>query len=143
MKLTISNLALFTMISIASANCTEDVEAPVVISGTWVEAVHQNDTLVFDWIEGLSQSGLPTLEDEDWARSFILRRGSVLRATGQYTYDISQGSIVLKWLLSSTIGADGTPYFFERDNVAGQIRIGNFYVDSLSSTEVLTFTSID
>lgn len=117
---------LFFLLVSCEKNTIE--KAPVV--GIWVETTQKMDTLVFD----------------NQHTSFNLKRGSELRngfllpkyLSGPYYYELRKDSIYLRWGLSSS--SYGTNYYFNLDSKNGQIRIGNFFEDSLKKNVILTFS---
>ena len=128
------NIFLIGLLLIITISCEKDsIETPPII-GTWIEAIHQSDTLVF----------------ENEYPSFTLNRGTEIRdghllpkySSGPYSYEIVQDSISLRWVLSSYSG--GIKYYFDLNEKNKQIKIGNFFVDSLYSNNVtLTFSRIN
>lgn len=118
---------LIGLLFIITASCEKDnmVETQPIINGIWIETVHKSDTLVF----------------ENEYSSFILKRGTEIGATGRYGYRMERNSISLKWSLSSYSGWD-INYYFDYNEEKEQIKIGNFFVDSLNKNETLTFLKI-
>lgn len=117
------------LLLILTISCDKDcIDALAIqVQGTWVEVIHKSDTLAF----------------ESEYSGFTLTRGTELRATGPYSYEIVQDSISLKWLLSSYSGS-GFKYYFDLDEKNEQINIGNFFDYSLNrKNEILTFTRIN
>ena len=115
-------------------SCKKDSIEIQPINGVWIETIHKSDTLVF----------------ENESRSFTLNRGTEIRdghllpkySSGLYSYEIVQDSISLRWELSSYSGS--FKYYFDMDEKNEQIKIGNFFVDSLFSKNViLTFSRIN
>ncbi len=122
------NLLFIGLLLILTMSCEKDsIDTQAMqIQGIWVELIHKSDTLAFE--SGYS--------------GFTLTRGTELRATGPYSYEIGQDSIFLKWLLSSYSG-NGFNYYFDLDETNEQINIGNFFVDSLNRNETLIFSKIN
>ena len=112
--------------------CEKNNTEKIPVAGTWIEAIHKTDTIVFD----------------DQYPSFKLNRGTEIRngyllpkyLSGPYFYEIEKDSIYLRWLLSSS--SYGKNYYFNLDSKNGQIKIGNFFVDSLNQNATLTFSRI-
>ena len=109
-------------------SCEEDVIETPPIDGIWVETIYKSDTLVFE-----SESEL-----------FNLNRGGEnlsLNARSQpFFYNLEKDSISISWVFSSA--TFGRKYYFQMDSK--QIRIGNFFVDSLNNqNEILTFLKIN
>ncbi len=112
-------------------SCEEErIEAPP-IDGIWVETIYKSDTLVFD-----SESELLNLNRGGENLSLKAR-------SRPYAYDLEKDSISISWVFSSaTFGS--FKYYFDLDEEKEQMKIGNFYVDSLDSkTEILTFLKIN
>jgi len=102
------------------------------LSGVWIEATHKTDTLVFN----------------NQLQGFSLNRGREVRNgyslpkehSGPYTYELKNDSITLLW--SASDYNKGTNYYFKSDLKNSQLKIGNFYVDSIGKIEILTFIKI-
>ena len=128
------NSLFFLLVLFVAAGCNKDEnETPQHLRGTWIETVHKTDTLEF------SESDL-----------FILNRGMEMQGeyllpkphSGPYFYEIERDSILLIWGLSSS--SYGISYYFEYDEQNEMIRIGNFFVDSLSrNNETLDFLRVN
>ena len=71
------NIFLIGLLLIITVSCDKDSIDVPPIQGTWIEAIHKSDTLIF----------------ENESPSFILTRGTELRGTGPYSYEIVQDSI--------------------------------------------------
>ena len=121
-------LLFFVLVS-CEKNNTE--KAPIV--GIWVESTQKTDTLVFD--------DLNTMVNLN--RGTEIRNGYLLPkySSGLYSYELKQDSISLRWLLSSS--SYGNNYFFKIELENDQLKIGNFFVDSLDKHATLTFSRID
>jgi hypothetical protein len=125
-------LLLIGLVLIISTSCDKNDIEKSPIDGVWIEANHKTDTLVFD-----TQS-----------TAFNLNRGTeVINGyllpkyhSGLYMYELENDSISLKWLFSSS--SYGRNYYLKLDLKNNQIKIGNFFVDSIGSNEILTFTKI-
>lgn len=97
--------------------------------GVWVETNYKTDTLVFD----------------NQYSGFILNRGTEIRngfllpkyLSGPYMYEIENDSISLRWEASSSSYSKN--YYFKLDLKNKEIKIGNFFVDSINSGVILTF----
>lgn len=113
-------------------SCEKNNTEKVPLDGTWIEASHKTDTLVFD----------------DQHTFFNLNRGTEIRngylfpkyLSGSHFYEIRKDSISLRWVFSSS--SYGKNYYFNVDSKNGQIKIGNFFVDSLDKNATLTFSRI-
>ena len=128
------NIILIGLLLIITTSCKKDSIEIQPINGIWIETIHKSDTLVF----------------ENEYPGFTLNRGTKLRngyllpkySSGPYSYEIAQDSIYLKWALSSYSGS--ISYYFDLDEKNDQVKIGNFFVDSLYSNNVtLTFSRIN
>ena len=121
-------LLFFVLVS-CEKNNTE--KAPIV--GIWVETTQKTDTLVFD-----DRVAMVNLN-----RGTEIRNGYLLPkySSGLYSYELKQDSISLRWLLSSS--SYGNNYFFKIELENDQLKIGNFFVDSLDKHATLTFSRID
>lgn len=126
------NSLLIGLIFFLLVSCEKNNIEKVPIDGIWIEATHKTDTIVFD-----NQHTLFNLN-----RGTEIRNGYLLPKylSGQYSYEIINDSISLRWLLSSS--SNGNNYNFNVDSKNGQIKIGNFFVDSLNKNVILTFSRI-
>ena len=98
--------------------------------GIWIEKTQGMDTLVFDRHDNLF----------DLNRGTELQNGYLLPkfASGTYSYELKDDSIYLIYMLSSSLQKH--IYYFEIDSEKGELQIGNFFVDSLNSNNILTFS---
>lgn len=118
---------------IAVIGCEKDLIETQQLKGTWVESEFKTDTIVF--------GNMPEM--------FTLNRGKEMRDSfllpiyhsGPYTYQIETDSINILWGLSSTLVS--SKYYFEFDNKNDRLRIGNFFIDSLSNNKILVFVRVD
>lgn len=123
---------LIGLLSLLLISCEKNDTEKVPLDGTWIEATHKTDTLVFDHQHTF----------------FNLNRGTEIRngyllpkyLSGSHFYEIRKDSISLRWVFSSS--SYGKNYYFNVDSKNGQIRIGNFFVDSLNQNVILTFSPI-
>lgn len=124
------NLLLIGLLMIIALSCEKDkIETPM-INGIWVETIYKSDTLVFD------------RESE----IFNLNRGgenlSLKAHSRPYAYDLGKDSISISWLFSSApFGI--FKYYFDLDEEKEQMKIGNFFVDSLDNKTELIFSKIN
>ncbi|WP_207532431.1 hypothetical protein [Desertivirga arenae] len=126
------NFLLSGLLFLFLVSCEKNPAEEAPISGTWVETTRKADTLVFN----------------SDGSSFMLNRGSEMRnglvlpkyLSGPYSYEIAKDSVYLKWMASSRW--DGNNYYFNVDSKNQEIRIGNFFVDSLDNRKVLIFSRI-
>ena len=125
-------LLFFVLVLVLSTSCDKNNIENSTLDGVWVEANHKTDTLVFD----------------NQYTGFILNRGTEIRngyllpkyLSGPYMYEIENDSISLRWSASSSSYAN--KYYFKLDSKNKEIKIGNFFVDSIHSGEILTFTKV-
>jgi len=130
--LNMKKLIFIAFILVTLTSCDKNDIENSSLNGVWIETIHKTDTLVFD----------------NQFTGFILNRGTEIRdsyllpkyLSGPYTYEIENDSISLRWTLSSSFKA--TKYYFELDLQNEQIKIGNFYVDSINNGVILTFTKV-
>jgi hypothetical protein len=131
-ELNMRNLLLIGLLFFLVVSCEKNTIEKAPIDGTWVEITQKTDTLVFD-------------NQNPW---FILNRERELRngrllskyPSGAYIYETGKDSINLRRLASSS--SYGNNYYFKVDSKNGQIRNGNFFVDSLGKNVILTFSKI-
>lgn len=125
---------LLAFILIFTLSCEKDISENQQLRGTWIEAVHQTDTIVFKRNDAM----------------FILNRGTEMRGefelpkfrSGPYTYEIEGDSIYLYWGLSSSLAS--IPYHFKMDEKKESFEIGNFISDSVSAkNSILIFFKAD
>ncbi len=124
------NLFLVGLLLIIAISCDKETIEKPPIEGIWVETIYKSDTLIFD-------SG---------AELFDLNRGGenlTLQARSRpYAYELGKDSISVSWLFSSaTFGS--LKYYFDLNEEKEQMKIGNFYVDSLGVNEILIFSRIN
>ena len=125
-------LIFIAFILVTLTSCDKNEIENSTLNGVWIETIHKTDTLVFDnQYEGL-----------------ILNRGTEIRngyllpkyLSGPYMYEIQNDSISLLWSASSSSYTN--KYFFKVDLKNRQIKIGNFYDDSINKGVILTFTKV-
>jgi hypothetical protein len=128
------NALLLAFILIFAMSCEKDLTNNQQLRGTWIEAVHKTDTIVFKRNDPM----------------FILYRGTEMRNTyelpkfhsGPYTYVIEEDSIRLHWGLSSSLAS--IPYHFKMDEKSEAFEIGNFFSDSVNAENaILVFLKAD
>lgn len=113
-------------------SCKKDNVETMKLDGAWIENSHKTDTLVF-----VSEISFVYLN-----RGYELRNGFLLPKdlSGPYLCEIKRDSINLTWSASS-VGV-GTNYYFNLDSKKKQIKIQNFFVDTLSNQDILTFSKM-
>ncbi len=126
------NLLLIGLLFLLMVSCEKNTIEKAPIDGTWVEITQKTDTLVFD-----NQNPWFTLNRERELRDGYLRPKY---PSGAYTYVTGKDSINLRMMISSS--SYGNNYYFKVDSKNGQLRIGNFFVDSLNKNVILTFSRI-
>ena len=125
-------LLFIVFVFVISTSCDKNNIENSTLNGVWVEANHKTDTLVFD-----NQSTWLNLN-----RETELRNGYVMPKihSGPYMYEIKNDSISLRWMASSS--SDVRNYYFKPDLKNNEIKVGNFFVDSINSSLILTFKRI-
>ncbi len=123
-----------TVLTISLISCEKDTDKYGLLKGKWIETTQCSDTLIFN-----------KNDYEGWLelnRGKEIRNGYLLPLSGSglYDYKIYGDSISLQWLLSSCIYSEN--YYFNLDSQKEQIRIGNFFADSLSHDEILIFLKV-
>lgn len=125
-------LLFLILVLVTSTSCDKNDIENSTLNGVWVETIHKTDTLVFD----------------NQHEGFILNRGTEVRnghllpksLSGSYMYKIENDFISLQWSASSSSNAN--KYYYKLDPENKEIKIGNFYVDSINSGTILTFTKV-
>ena len=126
------NLLLIGILFFSLASCKKENIETMKLDGAWLENSHKTDTLVF----------VPEISFVYLNRGYELRNGYILPKdlSGPYLYEINGDIINLTWSASS-VGV-GTKYYFHLDSKKRQIKIENFYIDSLSNNDILTFSKM-
>lgn len=127
------NLFLLLLLLVILSGCEKKEKEMDQLTGSWLEASHQTDTLVFDPPKGM----------------MILNRGKEMRGgflqpkyhSGPYIYKVKQDSIMLLWLFSSS--SSGKRYYIHQEAINGKLKVQNFFVDSLGTSVILNFTKIN
>ncbi|MFZ4725055.1 MAG: hypothetical protein ACOYMD_06375 [Paludibacter sp.] len=125
-------LLFIVFVLVTSTSCDKNDIENSTLNGVWIETIHKTDTLVFD----------------NQYSGFILNRGTEIRngyllpkyLSGPYMYEIKNDSISLRWSASSSSYTN--KYSFKLDLKNKEIKVGNFYVDSINTGVVLTFTKV-
>jgi len=126
------NLLFIMFILVITTSCDKNNIENSTLDGVWIEANHKTDTLVFNnppsWL---------TLN-----RGTEIRNGFLLPKyhSGDYMSEIENDSISLRWGASSSTYAN--KYYFKLDLKNNEIKIGNFFVDSINTGVILTFTKV-
>ncbi len=103
------------------------------LNGLWVEVNHGTDSLVFD-----NQTTCLNLKQGTEIRNgFLLPKYN----SGLYMYEVENDSISLRSAVSSSSYAN--KYYFKLDLKNKEIKIGNFFVDSINNYVILTFTKVN
>ena len=126
------NLLFIVFVLVTSISCDKNSIENSTLNGVWIETIHKTDTLVFD----------------NQYTGFILNRGTEISngyllpksLSGPYLYDIKNDSISLRWGASSSSYAN--KYYFKLDSKNKEIKIENFFVDSINTNVILTFTKV-
>lgn len=125
-------LLFIVLVLVISTSCDKNYIENSTLVGVWVEANHKTDTLVFD----------------NQTTDLYLNRGTEIRngfllpkyLSGPYMYKIENDSISLRWEASSSSYANN--YYFKLDLKNKEIKIGNFFDDSINTGVILTFTKV-
>ena len=125
-------LLFIVFVLVTSISCDKNNIENSTLNGVWIETIHKKDTLVFD----------------NQYTGFILNRGTEIRngyllpksLSGPYLYEIENDSISLRWGASSS--SYSNKYYFKLDLENKEIKIGNFFVDSINTGVILTFTKV-
>ena len=125
-------LLFIVFVLVTSTSCDKNDVENSTLNGVWIETIHKTDTLVFD----------------NQYTGFILNRGTEIRngyllpkyLSGPYMYEIENDSISLRWGASSSSYAN--KYYFKLDSKNKEIKIENFFVDSINTGVILTFTKV-
>jgi hypothetical protein len=127
------NLLLIGILFSSLQSCEKNNLEIMNLDGAWLENSNKADTLIFDTLS----SRIFTLY-----RGFELLNGHLLPKdlSGPYLYEISGDSIYLKFT-GSSLGI-GKNYYFHPDSKKEQFKIGNFFVDSLTDHDILTFSKM-
>ena len=126
-------LIFIAIVLVALISCDKNDIENATLNGVWIETVHKTDTLVFD----------------NQYSGFILNRGTEMRngyllpkyLSGPYMYEIENDSISLLWSASSSSYTN--KYYFKVDLKNNQIKIGNFYDNSINTGVILTFRKVN
>lgn len=132
LKLIMKKLLFIVLVLVTSTSCDKNDFENSALNGIWVEVNHKTDSLVFD-----NQATVLNLN-----RGTEMRNGYLLPKdhSGPYWYEIKNDSISLRWMASSSSYAN--KYYFKPDIKNKEIKIGNFFVDSINSGTILTFTKV-
>lgn len=127
-----NSFLLFLLLMLLSG-CEKKEKEMDQLTGSWLEVIHQTDTLAFD-----PQNGMLTLN-----RGKEMRGGFLLPKyhSGPYIYKVEQDSITLLWLFSSS--SSGKRYYIHQETINGKLKVQNFFVDSLGKSVILNFTKIN
>lgn len=126
-------ILFIALVLLISTSCDKNNIENSTLDGVWVEVNHKTDSLVFD-----NQSTWLNLN-----RGNEIRNGFLLPKyhSGPYMYEIENDSISLRWGASSSSFAN--KYYFKLDLINKEIKIGNFFVDSINNAVILTFTKVN
>lgn len=112
-------------------SCEKNNNGKVNLNGAWLEISNKTDTLVFG-----SNSMATLYRGVELINGYLLPK----EHSGPYFYETNDESIKLISGYSSS--GDGKNYYFYLDSKKDEIRIGNFFVDSLSENDILIFSKI-
>ena len=127
-------MSFIAFVLVISTSCVKNEIENSRLNGVWIETIHKTDTLVFD---------------NHQYTGFILNRGTEMRneyllpksLSGPYMYEIENDSISLLWSASSSSYTN--KYYFKVDLKNNQIKIGNFYDNSINTGVILTFRKVN
>ena len=125
-KITVIQIIFLTILILTACQKQERDNTIHGLEGTWIETATRIDTIVFTTN---SISGY-----------FTLNRGLSRTGSGPYDYEISNDSIKLKWLLSSSVYSDRRNYFFKLNESSGTFNIQAFYFNT--DKAILTFQKL-
>lgn len=131
-KKNMKNFLLIGILIFLLSNCEKSDNETMDLNGAWLEESHKTDTLVFD----TELSVVVLNRGKELIGDFLVPKPH----SGPYIYELRSDSINLNWVLSS-VGV-GKNYYYDLDSEKKQIRIGNFFVDSISNNEKLTFSKL-
>ena len=117
------------MVLIVSTSCERENIEKSQIDGVWIETTHKMDTIVFE----NSYSGMTLKRGTEITNGYLLPK----YLSGPYSYEIKNDSISLHWMASSS--SYSINHYFDLDPKNNEIKIGNFFIDSIKSDAVLTF----
>ena len=122
-------LLTLVIVSLSFLNCSKDRNK--LLEGQWVEVNQAGDTLVFETDKFEGQFELK--RGKEWRGEYLLPKYN----SGYYSYLVEDESISVKWMLSSSSGSQA--YYFKIDEENEQLKVGNFFIDSLSTEEIFVF----
>jgi hypothetical protein len=129
---TMKKLLFIVFVLVTSTSCDKNDIENSALNGVWVEVNHKTDSLVFD----NQGTGLNLNRGTEMRNGYLLPKYH----SGPYWYEIENDSISLRWMASSSFYAN--KYYFKTDLKNKEIKIGNFFVDSINSGTILTFTKV-
>jgi hypothetical protein len=126
-------LVLFVMSFIS---CEKHEDEIIGLKGTWVGTYDNNDTIIF---KSSSKTGL-----FEFNRGYETRNGLVLPKSGSglYSYKISDNSINVWWLLSSSSYRNGTNVYFKLNKTEKRFQIGIFAIGFVTDLYIVDFQKI-
>ncbi len=125
-------LFLIVLVFIVATSCDKENIEKSQIDGVWIETTHKTDTLVFE----NTHSGMTLKRGTEIRNGYLLPKYS----SGPYSYEIKNDSISLHWMASSS--SYSINHYFDLDSKNNEIKIGNFFIDSIKSDAVLTFKKV-
>jgi len=109
--------------------CEKNNVGPLIPESIWIKSTKGTDTMVFD--------GQSARFDLNRGKEMVGESLIPLPSSGPYDYKLIKDSISLRFLLASRYYLN---FYFKMDSQKQQFQIGNFFVDSLSQNDILTFT---
>ncbi len=124
------------ILSISSFCCKKqkDIINELNLKGTWIESSQLSDTLVFK--KNKSKGWFQLNRAREINGDYLLP----LPNSGLYDYSINDDSISL--ILSLSNYRHPNKYYFNFYKDRGELNIGNFFEDSLSTDKILIFKKI-
>jgi len=116
-------------------SCEKHDDEFVGLKGTWIGTYDNNDTIIF---KSSSTTGSFVLN-----RGYETRNGYILPklGSGPYSYKISNDSINVLWLLSSS--GYGTNVYFKLHESEKSFQIGIFTTGFVTNLAIVEFQKID
>ncbi len=135
MKNSIVRLLTLVFIVVFFISCEKHDNEIIGLKGTWIGTYDNNDTIIF---KSSSTTGSFVLN-----RGYETRNGYVLPklGSGPYSYKISNDSINVLWLLSSS--GYGTNVYFKLREPEKRFQIGIFTAGFVTNLAIVEFQKID
>jgi hypothetical protein len=125
-------LLLVVILFIAFISCKKTSNDTPLPNGTWIEASQGKDTITFD---KFGADLMLILKREGMISNGVLIPNSHV---GPYIYTLQKDTISMRPLVSNSLFINH--FYFNIDVETNLLSIGNFYDDSKTRGEILTFT---